>query len=214
MGYEHHFEFSVLIAVLALGALLYTVRMDFETAVLSVGIFVMYWALSSLYFLFVDHRIETGRFAMVTGTVFLFLFICLLAFLSKSSAMDIVLGILVSIGILLFPLSHSLVPTHDLKQLAKAPPVQHAHFIPFSSCYRLDVGFPNPLYVRDVPGHKTLEFSFYLKHEPRTYKIVESDLVHGVSKDGLRVSLQVARAKVRQSPKRVLGIVQRIANHL
>ncbi len=214
MAYKHHHELSVTITLIALAALLLTVRMDLDTSTIAVGIFILYWILSSIYFRYFQPRIEERIFLMVTGTIFLFLFISLIAFLSQVNIATIILGIVLSITILLFPMSHSLLPSHELRRLSEMPEVKHKYFMPFSSCYRVDVEFPSSLYIRDVIGSDEMEFSFYLKHPPKTYKIIESHLVKGISAEGNRVSLEIDRKIIGARPRMVLRLVQKIAREL
>jgi len=214
MAYKHHHEISITITLIALSALLITVQMNIETSITSVGIFILYWVVSSAYFKYFESRIEERIFLTVTGTIFLFIFISLLAFLSNVDLLTILLGILLSTAILFFPISHSLLPSRELRIISNMPEVKHKYFMPFSSCYRVDVENPTSLYIRDVIGSDEIEFSFYLKNAPRAEKVRQTSLIKELSVEGKRISIDVSRDNVRSHPRNVLRAVQRIAKEL
>jgi hypothetical protein len=213
MAYKHHHHLSVIVTLVALAALLLTVNMSIDASMLALGIFILYWVLSKLYFDYSKTKIEERMYLTVIGNIFLFLFVSLIAFLSRADILSIVLGILMSTTILLFPLSHSLTPSRELKRIARLPLIKHRYFIPFCSCYRVDLESPNPVYIRDVIGLDEMEISFYLKYPPKT-ELKKDPIIKELNIEDNRVSIKVDKKTMKNHPTHVLKIVKKIAKEL
>ena len=212
MAYHHHHHLSVTITILALVVLLITARMDIEATIMALGIFVIYWVLSSLYFGYAGSKVEERMFLTVMGNIFLFMFVALIAFLSRTDPLSILIGILLSITILLFPVSHSISPSNELRRIVRLPQIKHKYYIPFSSCYRVDLEFPDPLYIRDVFGSDEMEFSWYMKYPPRNLEFIRKPGIVGeIYVEGNRISVDINKKIIKRRPSLAFKVVKKIA---